>query len=247
MKTKNSIFKENITWFDLETTGLDTNTSNLVSIYAINPKLKYEIDTMINPEITITDELTAIHGIDNKMVADKPVFSDIIKSVVNIFGKSKYIGGYNICNYDIPLISSLLDRHCVNFDFNQIKFIDVYYIIKNVLDEVDLNALPKRNLSAVYKLVTGNDLVAHRAFNDVSACIEILEILDENDLPWRDHILTAQDLAGATISDINWTMKTGKNAGKSIDYLIKNDKSYLQWMVRNNKLKLDTTLNNLIN
>lgn len=247
MKTKTLISKENITWFDLETTGLDINISNLVSIYAVNYKLKYEINSIINPEVEISNELIDIHGIDNDMVKDKPVFSDIIKSLTNIFGKSKYIAGYNICNYDIPLVKSLLERHCVDFDFSQIQFIDVYHIIKNVLDETDLNTLPKRNLSSVYKLVTEKELVAHNAFNDVIASIEILEILDENGLPWRNNILSANDLPGAIISDINWVMKSGKNAGKSIDYLIKNDKSYLQWMVKNNKLKLDTILNNLIN
>lgn len=246
MKTKTSISRENITWFDLETTGLDTNVANLVSIYAVNNKLKYEIDTMINPEVIITEELTKIHNIDNKMVEDKPVFANIINSVIKLFGKSKYIAGYNICNYDVPLIQSLFQRHNIEFDFSQIQFIDVYYIIKNVLDEVDLNSLERRNLSSVYKLVTGEELVAHNAFNDVTACIEILEILEENGLPWRNYILTAQDLSGAIISDPTWTMKTGKNAGKSIEWLIKNDKSYLQWMVKNNKLKFDTILNNLI-
>ena len=50
--------KHNITWFDLETTGLNINTIGLVSIYAINYKLKREIDTLINPEIDIPLAMT---------------------------------------------------------------------------------------------------------------------------------------------------------------------------------------------
>lgn len=242
MKTKSSISKLNITWFDLETTGLDIKTANPVSIYAVNSKLKYTINSLVNPGIVISDDLTAIHGINDLMVKDKPSFIELANSLISLFSRSEYIAGYNICKYDVPLIQSLFNRNSIDFNFSKFKFIDLFYITKNVLNEVDLNTPESLKLSAVYKLVTGEELCAHNAFNDVIACIKILEIFEEHGLNWRDYILDYFDLTGSIISDVNWKFKSGKHQGKELDWVINNDKNYLTWMIKNDKLKLEQTL-----
>jgi len=238
--------KQNITWFDLETTGLNINTVGIVSIYAINYKLKREIDTLINPEIDIPKEASEVHGIYKKHIKNKPIFKDISTSVKETFSLSEYIGGYNICRYDVPLLISLYQRNNIDFDIKNIKFVDVFYIIKNVIDEEDLNNIPTRSLENVYKLITGKTLDAHKAKYDVLACVEILDEMEKFGLPWRDYILTYEDLRGSTISNPNFKMKTGKHTGKTIDELIKNENRYLKWMTNNNRLILSPELTKLI-
>jgi len=120
--------KQNITWFDLETTGLNINTIGLVSIYAINYKLKREIDTLINPEIDIPKEASEVHGIYKKHIKNKPTFKDISTSVKETFSLSEYIGGYNICRYDIPLLISLYQRNTIDFDIKILNLL-MYFIL----------------------------------------------------------------------------------------------------------------------
>lgn len=238
--------KDNITFFDLETTGLDTNTCKIVSIYAVNNRRKREIDTLVNPEIEITPELTAIHGTTNKDVKFKPVFTTIAQNIKDLFESSEYIAGYNICKYDVPLIKSMFSRHGSTIQLDNLKFIDLFHIVVNVLDEVDLNSLERRNLTSVYKLITGKELDAHKAKYDVLACIEILEELEKNKLPWRDHILTKDDVMGELVSDGNYILKTGKYRGKSVFELINLDKSYLRYMNSKGFVKLADNLLTII-
>jgi DNA polymerase-3 subunit epsilon len=105
-------FTAPIVFFDLETTGLDTNKDRIVSISAskISPNGQREIKThMINPEIPIPKEATAIHGITDEMVKDKPKFKNISKSLLE-FIKECIIAGYNILGYDIMILFNEFQR-----------------------------------------------------------------------------------------------------------------------------------------
>ena len=66
--------------FDLETTGINTSTDRIVELYMI--KLtpdgeREDVHEYINPGRPIPPEVTAIHGISDEMVKDKPQFGAI--------------------------------------------------------------------------------------------------------------------------------------------------------------------------
>lgn len=238
--------KYNITWFDTETTGLDIKTIDLVSIYAINYKLKTTIDTLINPEVPIPESASNVHGIVKKQVKNKPTFKKVSSSIRSLFESSEYIGGYNICKYDVPLINSLFERNNLSLNIENAKYIDVFYIAKNVIPKDELSTLTRLNLVSVYKYVTGRELDAHKAKCDTVACIEILEVFDDLKLPWQDYILDGNDITGAVIDDIDYIVKFGKHSGKSLKYLTEHDSKYLNWIVNNNAIAISDRLTNLI-
>jgi len=238
--------KQNITYFDLETTGLDINTIGVVSIYAVNYKKKRTIDSLIDPEMDIPEEASNVHGILEEHVKNKPVFSNIIKSVTKLFNQSEYICGYNICKYDVPLMISLYERNNSNLDLKNSKFIDLFYIIKNVLSSEELSSLDRLSLECVHKYLVGTNLDAHDAKNDVIACVDILKVLDKRGYPWKDYILSYEDLSSSTITNGSFTMKSGKHMGRTIIDLITNESRYLKWMIKKGFVKLSPELINLI-
>jgi DNA polymerase III epsilon subunit-like protein len=240
------INRENITFFDLETTGLSTDKDKIVSIYAVNPRKKFEIHTILDPEVLITPELTAIHGIDNKIVKGKPKFIHVAPTIKSMFESSDYLAGYNIRKFDIPFIQSMFQRENEEFNIEELKYIDVYLIAVNIIPESDLKALPDTKLKSVYKYITGEELDAHRAKNDVIACIEILEEFDRQKLNWRGLILSKEDLPDYEISNLDYIMKYGKHKGSTIREIISNDKSYAKWMVDKRMIKLSSDLLTLI-
>jgi DNA polymerase-3 subunit epsilon len=239
--------KDNITWFDFETTGLDLNTIGAVSIYAVNYKLKTEVDTLINPEVDIPPEVSKIHGLYKKDVKNKPKFKHIIKSIKSIFESSEYFGGYNILGYDVPLLINLMNREGLSIQgIESKKYVDVFYIVKNLLSKDDLNTLPRLNLESVYNFITGKKLDAHNAKFDTTACVEIIKIFEEQGLPWRDYVLSYQDLASVEITDKDYIVKIGRHCGLSIGQLISDQPSYLKWMVNNKVILLSDNLIKLI-
>lgn len=77
---------------DTETTGLDPKDGHrVVEIGCI--ELKYHVPTgnelhlYINPERDMPDEAFAVHGISEAMLADKPVFADVVDDFLEFIGE----------------------------------------------------------------------------------------------------------------------------------------------------------------
>ncbi len=81
---------------DTETTGMDpTSGDRLLEIGCV--ELKNHMPTgrtlqiYINPERDIPAEATAVHGITEEFIADKPVFSEVYMDFIDFIGSSKLI------------------------------------------------------------------------------------------------------------------------------------------------------------
>ena len=71
-----------ICFFDLETTGTNVAKDRIVeiSILKVYPNGNKESRTwLVNPEMPIPEESTAIHGISNEKVANEPTFKQLSK------------------------------------------------------------------------------------------------------------------------------------------------------------------------
>ncbi len=157
-----------IIFFDLETTGVNIATDRIVeiSILKIFPNGNKESNTwLVNPEIEIPAEATAVHGITNEKVVMEPTFKELAPTINKMIADCD-LAGFNSNRFDIPLLAEELMRAGIDFDMNNRKAIDV---------QVIFHKKEQRTLSAGYQFYCGKNLEdAHSAEADTKATYEIL-------------------------------------------------------------------------
>ena len=157
-----------IAFFDIETTGLQVATDRIVeiSILKVFPNRSNASKTwLINPTIPIPAETTAIHGISDKKVENKPTFKELAIEISELIHNCD-LAGYNSNRFDIPLLAEEFLRAGINFDMKNRKAIDVQNIF---------HKLEQRTLVAAYQFYCGKDLTnAHSAQADTTATYEVL-------------------------------------------------------------------------
>jgi len=154
--------------FDLETTGLSVNLDRIVEIAYLKIMPDGRVlkdDWLINPEMEIPAEAFAIHGISDEKVKDQPTFKEKSEELYEIF-KDCYYGGFNVFNYDLPILKREFLRVGIDFDYTSAKIIDSQKIY---------HYMEPRTLAAAYKFYCEKEHVdAHSALGDVEATAKIL-------------------------------------------------------------------------
>ena len=225
-------------FFDLETTGVNASKDRIVEISYIKlmPNgTEVEKTLRINPEMHIPEEATAVHGITDADVADKPRFKDIAKELARVF-EGCDIAGFNSNRFDVPLLAEEFLRADVDVDFSRRRFVDVQTIF---------HKMEQRTLSAAYKFYCGKDLDdAHSANADTRATYEVLKAqLDkypslQNDIDFLSKFSTHNrnvDLAGRIVYNDNnvEVFNFGKHKGKSVEEVFRRlDTGYYAWMMQ---------------
>lgn len=228
--------KKPLAFFDLETTGLNIVTDKIVeiSLLKVYPDEKEEkLHFLINPEIPISPQASAVHGISNEDVAQAPTFKEVGKQIA-AFIKDCDIAGYNSNKFDIPLLAEEFSRVGIEFDWSKSRFVDVHVMF--------LKKEP-RTLSAAYKFYCDKELEnAHSADADTYATFEILKSQIEryNDIENNIDFLsefTSQnknvDFAGRIIYNDQKVevFNFGKYKGQAVQDVFQKDPSYYSWMM----------------
>ena len=223
-------------FFDLETTGVNASKDRIVEISYIKlmPNgTEVEKTLRINPEMHIPEEATAVHGITDADVADKPRFKDIAKELARVF-EGCDIAGFNSNRFDVPLLAEEFLRADVDVDFSRRRFVDVQTIF---------HKMEQRTLSAAYKFYFGKDLDdAHSANADTRATYEVLKAqLDkypslQNDIDFLSKFSTHNrnvDLAGRIVYNDNnvEVFNFGKYKGIPVEEVLKTDSGYFGWIL----------------
>ena len=157
-----------IVFFDLETTGIDTQNDKIVEIALLKVLADgstQEFLHVVNPMRPIPKEASDIHGFTNEMVKDKPPFSAIAKAVFDFIGDAD-LAGFNSNRFDIPMLVEELLRCDINLEIEKRKSVDVQRIF---------HKMEPRNLEAAVKFYCEQDLKdAHSAMADVKATYNVL-------------------------------------------------------------------------
>lgn len=98
--------------FDLETTGAKAPPCRITEIGAYRVKGGEVLDkfhTLVNPETPIPTFITGLTGIDDEMVADAPLFGDIVHDLLEFIGDSVLVAhnsGFDMrfLNHEIGLV-----------------------------------------------------------------------------------------------------------------------------------------------
>jgi len=226
-----------IVFFDIESTGLNVGTDRIVEIAMLRIAPGGSQESLVfrlNPTIPIPPEVTAIHGISDADVADKPTFAEVAGQIVSFF-KGADLGGYNSDKFDIPMLAEEFARAEVDIDLKKMRFVDVQVIFFKK---------EPRNLSAAYRFYCGKELVnAHSALADVTATWEILQAQLERypDLPPNIEGLSAlsgasrfADFAGRIILDDKdeEVFNFGKYKGRKVLEVFSKEPQYYNWMMQ---------------
>lgn len=233
-----------LVFFDLETTGIDVTKERIVEISLLKlfPDGSEKITTLlVNPGIAIPAGASKVHGIFDLMVANEPSFNEIAGSILEIF-KDSDISGYNILNYDLPLIRQEFKRCGIEFPPAGTIAIDPYQIYVKKVPRDPANPSETRNLASAYRFYCGESLInAHSAEADIIATKEVFlaQVYQHPDI---GNTLAAiskfsgtgstrnADISGKLIYDENNEVlfNFGKHAGKKV----KDERSYGEWMLR---------------
>lgn len=163
------ILERPLVFFDLETTGLNIGKDKIIEIALLKvmPDGSEELKTwLVNPEIQISAEAFAVHGISNEDLKDKPTFTQIASEVLSFLDNCD-LAGYNSNKFDLPLLMEEFLRVGLDFDIRGRRFIDV----QNIFHKME-----PRTLSAAYKFYCNQELIdAHQAESDTRATYQVLK------------------------------------------------------------------------
>jgi len=225
-----------ICFFDLETTGTNVAKDRIVEIAILKvfPNGNKESKTwLVNPEMHISDEVIAVHGISNQKIANEPTFKELSQDIYKMI-KDADLGGFNSDRFDIPLLAEELLRADIDFDMKNTVSVDVQTIF---------HKMEKRTLGAAYKFYCDKDLTdAHSAAADTNATYEVLlSQLDrypdlENNIKKLSEFSRRKesvDFAGfiAMNKDGEEIFSFGKHRGKKVQDVLEKEPGYFGWIM----------------
>jgi DNA polymerase-3 subunit epsilon len=243
-------------FFDLETTGVNIANDRIIEIAVIKLMPSGEVITKthrVNPTIPIPAESSAIHGIFNDDIKDKPTFKEVAREYAK-FMEGSDLSGFNILKFDIPMLVEEFLRADVEFDYSRKKIIDSQKIF---------HLMEKRTLSAALKFYAGRELVdSHSAVADTQASLDVLlaqveryegqlvtDSLGKQIGEIKNDMETLSKLTGSELVDLAGRMvmnskgeevfNFGKHKNKNVTAVLKDDPSYYDWMM-NGDFPLDT-------
>lgn len=229
-----------LVFFDLETTGTNVFTDRIIEIALVKLHPDGRKATLVHrlfPEMRIPPEVTAIHGITDADVALEPTFKHIAPRLID-FLRGCDISGYNVRRFDLPMLKAEFERAGHPFDASHVRVVDVQRIY---------HMKEPRDLSAAYRFYCDKPLVAaHSALADAEATAEIFAAQYEryDELPADIEELEAMlhprnpnwvDDEGKFVWDGDAAVfNFGKYRGKSLQYAVQEEPSYLLWISEGN-------------
>lgn len=245
-----------IVFFDLETTGVVVGHDHIVELCMHKVNVDHSCVTLVErvrpvdndgKTIRIPAESTAIHGIHDSDVADKPTFKVLAPRLLEFIGNAD-LAGYNSNKFDVPMLVEEFLRAGFDFDVATRHLVDV----QNIFHKME-----QRTLKAAYTFYCGKNLDnAHSADADTLATYEVLkaqldrykdaEFVDRdgkvshpvvNNIEQLSQFTTAAhwaDLAGYIGIDRQGReiFNFGKYKGEPVATVFKKEPSYYDWMMK---------------
>lgn len=169
--------------FDLETTGLDTATCEIIDIAGVkivDGVIKETFSSFVYPskcvvkypdgseKISLPEEITNLTGIKGEDLDDAPLV-DVVMADFYKFTRGATILGHNAFSYDLPILKRVGKTAQYNFDNEAMDTIE--------MAKKYLPGLPKYNLGALCSHLDIPLVNAHRALADAMATAKLFKKL----------------------------------------------------------------------
>jgi DNA polymerase III epsilon subunit-like protein len=222
--------EKTLVFLDTETTGNMPNDRLCQLCYKIDGEI---VSELYKPPIPIGIESMAIHHITEKMVADKPAFTDSpeYEKLAKLFADGALFVAHN-AKFDI----SMVEKEGLKID----KYIDTYRVARHLDPEGKITSYRLQYLR--YLLGIEIEATAHDAKGDVLVLEQLFERLVKK-------IMEAENLSRETAIDqmIDISSKPvlfkyinfGKYKNSSLDEVVQKDAAYLRWLLDQKKQNPD--------
>ena len=223
---------------DVETTGVNPERDRVIE-FAVQKGLEpgdYQKVWRVNPGIPIPAGASAIHKIYDADVKDEPPFKALVPAIKKIISGCEIIVGYNV-EFDIKFLEQeFLRAGEGKLDLKGKIIIDPLKIWRHFE--------PRRLEDAVKRFVGEEHITAHSAVGDVEATGKVLtgmvKSFGVSQLSWKElqNVMEPgrENWVGPT-SHFKWenenvVVNFGKNKGKDLCVLSKDDSDYLSWLMK---------------
>jgi len=232
---KHLVLHKPLAIIDIETTGTDPQTDRIVEIgilKALPDGQEEQRNRRINPGIPIPPSATAIHGITDADVANKPHFKQIAA------GLRAFLEGCDLCGFNLKRF----DLRVLHVEFTRAgKVLPLEG--RAILDPLEIyHTRERRDLTAAVRFYCGREHESpHAASADVLATANVLDAMlgRYTDLPRTiagldQHLKNpnAVDSAGNFVRvDGVIHFAFGKCRGQTLDAVAQVKPDYLRWML----------------
>ena len=234
-----------IAFLDVESTGVDPCKDRIVTlaIVQIHPDAwpapsRPAVEWKFNPGVEMTPENIAIHGITNESVKDCPTFDRHARDIHAALTGCD-LAGFNLRNFDIPIIFEELDRCGIEWDLTGVNIVDAFTLFRKK---------EPRDLSAAVEFYCGREHTgAHSAMADTLATLDVFNAQTDGrhrygdlaamDIPALAKFCNVErdgseriDLAGTIIRNKEGVPVFGTKRNRGVP--IASDLSYARWILR---------------
>lgn len=215
---------------DIEATGVNPATDRIIQLAIVSENVEYNI--LVNPGIPIPAGASEIHGITDADVADRPSFASEAGGVHSLLKGADLIG-FNLSNFDVPLLWEELYRCGIEWDLSDTKIFDAGTLFKR---------REERTLAAAVRFYCDRELQdAHCAVADAKATLNVLfaQCVRYGINPMDRDTLAKESAYDEVRVDLAGKIVVGKdgrptfNFGKAKGVAVEDDTGYAMWMLRN--------------
>jgi len=226
-------------FFDVESTGLEKAKDRIVSLAAWRSGVRNY--WLFNPGFQMSDEVIAIHGLTNEMVEGKPLFQSHAAEIHRFFAGCDLVG-YNLINFDVPILWEEFHRAGIEWDLTGVAIIDPANIFRKK---------EPRDLTGALRFYCGEERKdAHDARADVDATDKVLvgQMIAYPDLQAMSRAELAAFCRMEDRLDLDGRLQRNKQGdavygfGKSKGVRLADDPGFGEWMLRQDFITAQTKI-----
>jgi DNA polymerase-3 subunit epsilon len=222
-----------IVWLDVESTGTDPAIDRIVTLATIHETASHQLphEWRFNPGVTMSEENIAIHGITNEMASIWQPFETHAKEIAALLTGCD-LGGFNLSNFDIPIIWEELYRCGITWNLTGVNVLDAGTLFKK---------REPRGLSAAVPFYCARPHVdAHSALADTKATMDVFRsqvqrygLAEKSVAELAKECLpdgnTRIDLAGILVRDKDGVARFTHKRVRGV--AVKDDPGYARWIL----------------
>lgn len=208
-------------YYDTETTGIRPDKDRIVEIAAYDPVNGKSLELLVQPNIPIPEEATAIHGITNEMVANAPTFETVGKAFIEFCSGECVLIAHNNDSFDRHFLFQEGQRHQLSLP--NWPMIDSLKWARKYRPD-----LPRHSLQFLRQIYGIAENTAHRALDDVLVLYQLFSVMID-DLP-LETVLQLIDQGPEPVPEV---MPFGKHQGKPFSAV---PPDYISWLKKQGAL-----------